>query len=81
MQETVNREAVLSVSEINSAENALVKFIQMENFEKEIKYLLLSPSARNNVKTPSYVNQVNLYIEENGIVLCRSRITKARRTR
>ena len=76
-QETVNKEAVLSVSEINSAENALVKFIQMENFETEIKYLLLSPSARNNVKTPSYVNQFNLYIDENGIVRCRSRINKA----
>ena len=76
-QETVNKEAVLSVSEINSAENALVKFIQMKNFETEIKYLLLSPSARNNVKTPSYVNQFNLYIDENGIVRCRSRITKA----
>ena len=49
----------------------------MENFETEIKYLLLSPSSRNNVKTPSYVNQFNLYIDANGIVRCRSRINKA----
>ena len=76
-QEKVNDDAVLNVSEINSAENTLVKFIQMENFETEIRYLLLSPSARNNAKTPSYVNQFNLYIDENGVVRCRSRVNKA----
>ena len=76
-QETVNNDEVLSVSEINSAENAIVKFIQMENFEAEIKYMLLSPSVRNKVKTPSYVNQFNLYIDEIGVIRCRSRIKKA----
>ena len=76
-KETVNKSDKVSVSEINSAENALIKFIQMDNFETEIRYLLLDSPAKCNLRTPSHVTQFNLYIDETGIIRCRSRIGNA----
>lgn len=76
-KEEVNKEKMVSVSEVNAAEIMLVRSIQNESFAKEIVYLLSSPTGRNHVKIPLYVNQFNLYLDDNSILRCRTRVSKA----
>ena len=72
-----NHEPTLTVSEVNEAENVLIKSIQNDCFAKEIHYLSLSESVRKGMKTPLYVNQFNLYLDKNEILRCRTRIGKS----
>ena len=67
----------LSMSEIENEEKKLIASIQGEAFEHEIKYLTLRKQEREPGKMPLYVNQFNLYIDEDTILRCRSRISKA----
>ena len=41
---------------------------------KEIHYLTLSVSAWKGMKPPPYVNQFNLYLDQDEIIRCRLRI-------
>ena len=67
---------MVSVDEINEAEKVLIKSIQSNTFEKEITYLVSSEANRTKLKIPLYVNQFNLYLDDNKILRCRSRIGK-----
>jgi len=73
----INVEPMLSVSEVQEAENLLIRSIQNEHFGKEIHYLSLSESARKGMKPPLYVNQFNLYLDQDEILRCRSRIGRS----
>ena len=75
-KEDINREEMVTVSEINQAELVLVKSIQEESFPKEIHYVLSEQPIKRNVKVPFYVSQFNLYLDENNILRCRSRLAK-----
>ena len=70
-------EPILNVSELQEAEKLLLKSIQNEHFSKEIHYLSLRESVRRGMKTPLYVSQFNLYLDEDEILRCRSRIGKS----
>ena len=75
-KEDINREEMVTVSEINQAELVLVKSIQEESFPKEIHYVSSEQPIKRNVKVPLYVSQFNLYLDENNILRCRSRLGK-----
>ena len=70
-------EPILNVLELQEAEKLLLKSIQNEHFSKEIHYLSLSESVRRGMKTPLYISQINLYLDEDEILRCRSRIEKS----
>ena len=72
-----NVEPILCVSEVQEAEKLLLRSIQNEHFYKEIHYLSLSESARKGMKPPLYVSQFNLYLDQNEILRCRSRVGKS----
>ena len=72
-----NVEPILCVSEVQEAEKLLLRSIQNEHFYKEIQYLSLNESARKGMKPPLYVSQFNLYLDQNEILRCRSRVGKS----
>lgn len=76
-KEELNKEKMVSVTEINAAEIILVRSIQGEFFPNEISYLLTSPAGKKHIKCPLYVNQFNLYLDTDGILRCRTRVGKA----
>ena len=63
----------VSANEVDNAEHILIKSIQNEAFAHEISYL----SRKSNNKPPLYVSQLNLYLDKEGILRCRTRIGKA----
>ena len=68
LKSELNHEPWLAVSKVNEAGSMLIKSIQTDCFAKEINYLSLSESVRKGMKTPLYVNQFNLYLDENKIL-------------
>ena len=76
-KEELNKEKLVSVTEINAAEIMLVRSIQGESFADEINYLLSSPAGKKHIKCPLYVNQFNLFLDEDRILRCRTRVGKA----
>ena len=70
---SVVKDHQVSANELNNAEHVLIKSIQDEAFAHEIAYLTSKP----NSKPPLYVSLLNLYLDKEGIVRCRTRIGKA----
>ena len=68
-----NNEIMINALEIENAETQLIKSIQSEAFQREIGYL----TAKSKVNPPPYVNQFNLFLDENRVLRCRTRIRKA----
>lgn len=68
-----NKEEKLSVAEINVAENSLIRSIQKEAFPKEISYLVTKATS----KPPVYVSQFNLFIDNDKVLRCSTRIKNA----
>ena len=65
----------LNVNEIETAERLLIRDIQRNEFKDELQFLL--SKAKNSSKVPIKVNQFNLFIDEHGILRCRSRLSNA----
>ena len=69
----VNIEKELRVNEIESAERMIIRAIQRTEFKDEVQFL---PSkSSNGSKVPIKVNQFNLFIDEHGILRCKSRLS------
>ena len=71
-QET-NIQENLKVAEINEAEILLIRSIQSEAFPKEISYLVGGAAS----KPPLHVNQFNLFLDNNNVLRCRTRVGNA----
>ena len=56
-----NNEIMINALEIENTEMQGIKSVQSEAFQKEICYL----TAKSNVNPPPYVNQFNLFLDEN----------------
>ena len=67
----------VSIDELERAENIMIRSIQQEAFSKEISYLQNNASGLSKTRPPIYVNQFNLYIDEKGVLRCRTRIKNA----
>ena len=72
-KEELNKEDKIDILEINEAESILVRSIQSEEFPAEISYLATNATS----KPPLYVNQFNLFLDEEKVLRCRTRIGKA----
>ena len=68
-KETITENQV-STDEVEKAENILIRSIQLEAFSKEISYLQANSAGKNNAKPPIYVNQFNLFIDEENVLRC-----------
>ena len=64
-------EKEVSVNEIESAERLLIRDIQRHEFKEDVQFLL--SKSNDGKKVPIKVYQFNLFIDENGILKCRSR--------
>ena len=73
----INTDNQVSVDELERVENLMIITIQHEAFSKEILYLRGIAIGLNKGKPPIYVNQFNLYINEEGLLRCRTRIKNA----
>ena len=71
------KEANLTAEEMQNAEHILIRSIQRQAFSAELKYLNLDKASRTNLKPPLYVVQFNLFVDEAGIIRCRSRLKHA----
>ena len=71
----INIEKELNVNEIDNAERLLIRDIQFIEFKEEVQFLL--SKGKDSSKVPIKVNQFNLFIDEHGIVKCRSRLSNA----
>ena len=69
-----NIDKELNVNEIETAERLLIRDIQRNEFKDELQFLL--SKAKDSSKVPLKVNQFNLFIDEHGILRCRSRLSK-----
>ena len=73
--ETLNK-AALSAVEMQEAEITLIKCIQNSAFSKEIKYILQGNSNKAKIPPP-YVSQFNLFLDENMVLRCQTRLNNA----
>ena len=65
----------MSTTELELAEETIICSIQQEAFEKEIEFVKSKcPRGKN---TPILVNQFDLFIDNKGILRCRSRLSNA----
>ena len=71
------KEANLIAEEMQNAEHILIRSIQCQAFSAELKYLNLDKASRTNLKPPLYVVQFNVFVDEAGIIRCRSRLKHA----
>ena len=69
-----NVEKHVSAEETNSAEVMLIKDIQRRGFSKEFEFM---QSKGTSGKRPDIVNQLNLFVDEKGVIRCRSRLENA----
>ena len=69
----LNKEIQVSVSEVNNAENCLIRSIQSEAFSSEIAYL----DSKSTTKPPLRVSQLNLFLDENRVLRCKTRVSNA----
>ena len=72
-----NTNKQVSMVELERAESLIIRSIQHEAFNKEISYLQNSTAGLGKTRPPIYVNQFNLYIDEEGVLRCRTRIKNA----
>ena len=71
------KEANLTAEEMQNAEYILIRSIQRNAFSAELKYLKSDKASNNKLKPPLYVVQFNLFVDEAGIMRCRSRLKHA----
>ena len=69
-----NVEKRVSAEEANSAEVMLIKDIQKRAFSKEFEFM---QSKGTSGKRPVIENQLNLFVDEKGVIRCRSRLENA----
>ena len=69
----IPREDELETQELIAAEQAIIRVLQAEYFTQELCYL--SGLHVNNV--PAYVKQFNLFMDEYGLLRCKSRLQNA----
>ena len=62
-------DAQISSDEVTNAEVKVVSYIQREAFKTEIEFINCKGKT---TKVPPAVNQLNLFIDEQGIVGCKS---------
>ena len=60
----------LKPSEIQSAENIIIKQIQAQNFQEEIRYL----QGNRSSMIPAYIQTFNLFFDDNGLLRCCTRL-------
>ena len=72
-----NTKNQVSIDELERVENIMIRSIQQEAFRKEISYLQNNAPGLRKTRPPIYVNQLNLYIDEEGVLRCRTRIKNA----
>ena len=72
------KERHVTAEEVENAESLLVRSIQHNAFSEELKYLKCEATGKNKSKPPLYVSQFNLFIDNKGILRCRSRLKHAR---
>ena len=75
--QTKNMEEQASVDEINNAEKILIRSIQGEHFKTEISYLEACKANKTGLRVPLYVNQFNLFLDQDEILRCRTRVNKS----
>ena len=63
----------ISTNDLNIAEHILITSIQSEALAQELACM----ASKSNSKPPIYVSQLNLNLDKEGIVRCRTRIDKA----
>ena len=75
----VNKEALklcpLGGEELRCAENIVIREVQRECFLKEIEFI--QSNSKVCSKPPAYVSQFNLFLDDEGILCCRTRINNA----
>ena len=64
----------LSAEDILKAENMIIRSVQVDAFNSELTYLCHA-SARKDVMPPAVVTQFNLFINKDGILRARSRLS------
>ncbi|CAB4008333.1 Hypothetical predicted protein [Paramuricea clavata] len=67
------KQVELTAEEINEAEICWIKSVQTTAFDKKPAYL----EGNQQSSTPSFVPQLGLFIDENGILKCKGRIAHA----
>jgi len=72
-----NTSKLVRTDELERAENLMIRSIQHKAFRKEISYLQNNTKGLSKARPPIYVNQFNLYIDEAGVLRCRTRIKNA----
>ena len=72
---SINKENEISADETCRAEMVIVKSIQNKAFKIELQYL--SKDNKSQSKAPLYVDQFNLFLDEHGVLRCRSRVNKS----
>ena len=68
-------EQYLNALEIDRAEQIVIRSVQLEAFDSELTYL--SDDRNSNRKPPIRVFQLNLFIDENGILRAKTRMKNA----
>ena len=64
----------LTVNELNRAENLIIRFVQSESFANEKAYLEID---KPRVKPPNLIRDFALFIDEEGIIRCKTRLKHA----
>ena len=72
----LNKENLLSASEIENAELHLIRSIQSHEFKAELNYLS-SLGSKTTKRPPLYVSQFNLFLDKEQVLRCRTRLNKA----
>ena len=65
----------LEGTELRCAENLVIKAVQAECFSKEIEFI--ASKSKVGSRPPNYVSQFNLFLDDDEILRCRSRINNA----
>ena len=72
----LNKENMVSASEIGNAEFRIIRSIQSQAFKPELAYLLTLDN-KTNKKPPLYVSQFNLFLDKDKVLRCKTRLNKA----
>ena len=73
IKKPLNLERQVSATETEDAEKMLIRSIQGDTFRQEIEYL----QSNKGQKPPLYITQFNLFLDEDKLLRCRTRINKA----
>ena len=68
----INNFSLLDVELFQEAEKCIVKMVQLKYFNKELKQLKMK--NKENVKISSKISSLNLYLDENGMIIAGGRL-------